>query len=228
MPASQLKIIVADNHPVYRTGLEAILLKINSAFEILQAENGFEILDILKSSVVDLILTDIHLPLIDGIETICKAKKFYPGIKVIAFLSMNEKPNILKIIKGEINGFLLKNSSSAIIETAIKKILCGNNYFSEEVQGDLKEKKTRKGKCQLDKYLREDLSEREKEILILICQQNSTRNISEKTGLSPKTIEIHRSHIMQKTHSSNMIGLALYAVEKGYVRVNNGDLQIIN
>ena len=211
-----LQIIIADDHPVFRIGMELIIKKINKSFHVLHAANGYEVLEIIRCHPVDIVFMDIRMPGMDGIETSYRIKKSTPGVKIIALSPMGEKYDVLKMFKAGANGYLLKNASLEKIETAFKAIIKGRNYFTEEIRCFFSGKLNEKCRLNLDKLLREELSEREKEILIFICRQFSTREIAEKTGLSEKTIEIHRGHIMDKTHSRNMVGLALYAVEKGF------------
>jgi DNA-binding NarL/FixJ family response regulator len=207
-----LKIIVADDQPVFRIGLELIIKKINKSFNVFHAANGCEILEIIKCHLIDIVFIDTCIPGMNCIEITCRIKQSNPDVKIIALSCMSEKYDVLRMFKAGANGYLLKNASLDKIENAFKTIIKGENYFTDEIKCFF----TANKKYILSKInlFREELTKRENDILKLICSQFTTKEISEKLHLSEKTIEVHRSHIMEKTHSKNMIGLALYAIER--------------
>jgi DNA-binding NarL/FixJ family response regulator len=213
-----LQIIIADDHPVFRIGMELIIKKINKSLNVLHASNGYEVLEILKCHAVDIVFMDIRMPGMDGIETTCRLKKSNPAVKIIALSSMSEKYDVLKMFKAGANGYLLKNASLEKIEMVVKKIIVGSNYFTNEAKYFTKANKEFRPNSADN--INEELTQRENDILKLICAQLSTKEISQELGLSEKTIEIHRGHILEKTHSKNMIGSVLYALENELISLH--------
>ncbi|HKR06130.1 MAG TPA: response regulator transcription factor, partial [Bacteroidia bacterium] len=153
-----LKIIVADNHPVFRTGMEMIIKKINESFHVFHAANGLEILEIIKYNTVNFVFMDIRMPGMDGIETTYRLKKSNPEMKIIALSTMAEKYDVLKMFKAGANGYLLKNASLEKIEMAFRTLIKGENYFTEEIRCFFSGKICEKFKVYLDKSLRQELT----------------------------------------------------------------------
>jgi DNA-binding NarL/FixJ family response regulator len=209
-----LHFIVADVQPIYCLGMETAIRKYDSSYRVFHATSGFEILEIVKKSTIHLIFMDILMPEINGLKTLRNIREINPSIKIIGLTKKSKDNDVLNFFKAGADGYLFKNLSLEKMEKAIHSIVRGNNCFTEEIRCFFSGKLNQKCKTKLDNVLREELSEREKEILRLICKQHSTNEISDLTGLSKKTIELHRGHIMAKTHSKNMVGLALYAIEK--------------
>lgn len=211
-----LKILIADDHPMFRKGLELSMKTISIIGKILQAENGLVVLDILEKEPVDIIFMDIKMPLQNGIDTTKIVTKKYPDIKVIALSMFDDKDNILEMFKAGVSGYLLKNTNKAEIEMAIKEVLQGGKYYSKEVS-DVLLQKIIKVESDENPTFNERLTERETEVLQYICAQLSTKEIADKMFLSDKTIEGHRLRLIQKTNSKNIAGLVMYAVEHGLV-----------
>lgn len=222
-----MNILIADDQPVYRAGMEMTIKKLNPAFGIMHASNGLEVLELVRHKSVDFIFMQTKMPLLNGIETTCRIRNTNPLVKIIALSLNDDRRDAIAMFRAGANGYMLKNASVEKIETALKTIIKGGNYFTEEVRCFFSGSVLEKCRQKLDKSLRQELSDREKEILVLICLQFSTKEISEQTGLSVKTIEIHRKHILEKTHSKNMVGLVLYALEKSIFNPSVPGVQIV-
>lgn len=212
-----LKILIADDHPMFRKGLELSIKTISIVGKILQAENGLQVLDVLETETADVIFMDIKMPLQNGIETTKLVVKKYPQIKVIALSMFDDKDNILEMFKAGVSGYLLKNTNKAEIETAIKEVLQGNKYYSKEVS-DVLLQRIISAETDATSYNADNkLTDREIEVLKLVCKQMSTKEIADVMCLSDKTIEGHRIRLMQKTNSKNLAGLVIYAVDHGLI-----------
>jgi DNA-binding NarL/FixJ family response regulator len=218
-----LKIIIADVNPAFRAGIELTIKKADSTYTVFHADSGYDVLELTSTNDIDVILIDVMIPELNCIQTTSIVRKGYPHIKIIGLSLNNDKYNMVKMFNAGINGYILKSTSLERIETAFKTIAKGGNYFTEEIRCFLSGKVCDEFKHYNNKSFHEALTPKEKEILMLICQQLSTKEISRKTDLSEKTIEIHRGHIMEKTRSKNMIGLALYAVQKGWINMRSID-----
>jgi len=212
---NNLTILIADDHPMFRKGLELSMKTISRVGKVLQAENGLQALEVLEKESVDIIFMDIKMPLQNGIETTRIVSKKYPAIKVIALSMSDDKENILEMFKAGVSGYLLKNTNKAEIEMAISEVLQGGKYYSKEVSDVLLEKII---KIELtNREYTEKLTERETTVLQYICKQMSTKEIADVMCLSDKTIEGYRLKLLQKTNSKNIAGLVIYAVEHGIV-----------
>ncbi len=212
MKESDFKILVADDHQLFRKGMESTLKTIKAVKQVFQAENGLEVINFLHNEMVDLIFMDIKMPVQDGIATTKMVTKHYPDIKVIAVSMFDDRDNILEMFKAGACGYLLKNTNKEELSDAITEVMNGGKYYSKEVSDVLLQKMINLN-LHKSKALLEPLTEREKEVLCLICEQLSTKEIAERIFLSDKTIEGHRLKLLQKTQSRNMAGLVMFAIE---------------
>jgi len=207
------KIILVDDHKMFRESLGFLLSKSKSIDVIAEAENGYEFIQLLQSCTPDLVLMDINMPKMNGIEATRIAIEQLPDLKVIA-LSMNGEENYYyQMIQAGAKGFVLKQSGSDQLEEAIESVLSGNDYFSPELLKNiiLNMGSTKKPE-QKNESIDIKLTEREQETLGLICTGNSTKEIAGKLSISPRTVEGHKARIMEKlgaTNSSNLIILAI-------------------
>ena len=212
MKESDFKILVADDHQLFRKGMESTLKTLKTVKQVFQAENGLEVINFLNNEMVDVIFMDIKMPVQDGIATTKMVTKHYPDIKVIAVSMFDDRDNILEMFKAGACGYLLKNTNKEELSDAITEVMNGGKYYSKEVSDVLLQKMINLN-LHKSKTLLEPLTEREKEVLCLICEQLSTKEIAERIFLSDKTIEGHRLKLLQKTQSRNMAGLVMFAIE---------------
>lgn len=208
----ELKILIADDHSLFRKGMESTLKLIKGVKQVKQAENGLEVINMLNTEPVDIIFMDIKMPVQDGITTTKMVSKHYPDIKIIALSMFDDRDNILEMFKAGASGYLLKNTNKEELEEAIAEVMEGGKYYSKEVSDVLLQKMINLN-LHKSRQLIEPLTEREKEILCLICEQLSTKEIAERIFLSDKTVEGHRLKLLQKTQSKNMAGLVMFAIE---------------
>ncbi len=210
-----IQIILADDHKMFLEGLYALLCD-DSRFKILAtAKNGREAINLIKANKdVDLLITDISMPEIDGIQLNKIVKRKYPQIKVIV-LSMHKQYDLIaKLISDNVDGYLLKNADIEELSTAIEKISEGDKYFSKNIrQGFLKSMFSPNALKQT--FVR--LSKREKEILILIANEYTNAEISEKLYISQYTAETHRKNILRKINAKNTAGIVRYAIQHGLI-----------
>jgi DNA-binding NarL/FixJ family response regulator len=212
MKESDFKILIADDHQLFRKGMESTLKTIKTVKQVFQAENGLEVINFLNNELVDVIFMDIKMPVQDGIATTKMVTKHYPDVKVIAVSMFDDRDNILEMFKAGACGYLLKNTNKEELSDAISEVMNGGKYYSKEVSDVLLQKMINLN-LHKSKALLEPLTEREKEVLCLICEQLSTKEIAERIFLSDKTIEGHRLKLLQKTQSRNMAGLVMFAIE---------------
>ncbi len=209
------EILLVDDHKIVRDGLRYYFETVDRYHIAAEAENGEQALGILKENKFDLVITDISMPKMDGIDLLKEIKQINPDQPVLALTMLDESRHIKKMISYGINGYLLKNSSEDAILKAIDRILEGEKYFPEEVTqtliNDIAGNKTPKRRLTVET----PLSHREKEILALIVDELSNQEIADKLFISTRTVDAHKRNLLQKTGAKNIAGLVIYALEHG-------------
>lgn len=207
----KIKILLVDDHRMVRSGLRALLER-NINYEVTaEAANGKEALLILEENDFDIILTDISMPVVNGIEFTKELIKAKPNLKVIALTMMDESRYIKQMLQAGASGYLLKNCSFDEINDAINKVLAGESYYTPKITNTVMDHLI--GKKKKDKKTnRYPLSEREKEVLHLIVKEYNNHEIAEQLCISPRTVEVHKRNLMDKTNSKSIAGLVLYAI----------------
>lgn len=204
-----IKLAIVDDHQIVIDGLHS-LLKGHPQYEIVLESNHPEtILEQLKKQPVDILLTDVMMPVMTGVELAREVKKQFPAIKIIT-LSMNGEGSLVNqmIDESDISGYLLKNIGQTEFLKALDKIAAGGIYFSDEVLQEMLKASERKKEVQENK-----LTNREIEIVRLIEKEYSNKKIAEELFLSERTVETHRKNIFRKTKTNSVIGLIKYAYE---------------
>jgi two-component system nitrate/nitrite response regulator NarL len=203
-----VRIIIADDHRVFIEGLKALLKE--AGFTIVaDAENGEELIRQVKIHTPDVVLTDIQMPGMDGIKATAEIKKGFPQVKIIALTMLLESPSIKKMLEAGASGYLVKTTSKEELIQAIKTIASGEKYFSKEVTLQLMNNFSEKSKTNTANIL----TKREKEILVLITQGLTDKEIAEKVFLSPLTVTTHRKNILSKLGLKNKVELTRFAME---------------
>ena len=207
------KITIVDDHKIFRDGLIMLLSNFDFVSVVGEAANGEEFLELIDNVKPDIVLMDINMPKMNGIEATKQALKKYPELKVIALTSFADDEYIEQMISAGVEGYMLKRSDIEDFEKAILKVAAGGSYFSSEIikviSRNLYKDKERKSGEQLFSQF----TAREKEILNLICKGLNNEQIAEVIHLSPKTIEKHKSNLFQKTETFNTVNLVIYAIK---------------
>ena len=206
-----ISVIIADDHVIFRKGLRAILNEIAEVKVVAEASNGQELLNTLKTQQADIILMDIKMPIMDGLEATEKVTKKYPDINIIALTMHEEIGYFNKMIDAGAVGFLLKKTNKDELEKAITVVMQGDNYFSQEFITSLNKHTMPKRVSTIS------ISEREQEVLELICKGHSNVEISKMLNLSQRTIDGHRSRLFEKTGAKNAPNLVLFAIKNGLI-----------
>lgn len=207
-----VKVIIVDDHIIFRKGLHTILNELDYVKVMGEASNGNELLDLLKKQTPDIIFMDIKMPVMDGIEATKKAISKYPDLKIIALTMFEEISYFNEMIDAGASGFLLKKTTTEELEKAVSLVLNDESYFSEEFMNSVnKYMKPRQKESTIK------LSEREQEVLELICKGFSNAEISRFLGLSSRTIDGHRAKLLEKTGAKNAPNLVMFALKNGLV-----------
>jgi DNA-binding NarL/FixJ family response regulator len=218
MTNKKIKIFLVDDHPLFREGLKFILSQVSN-FEIIgEASDGSEFLAKIENQLPDIALMDISMIGMDGIEATEKTTKKYPGLKIIAITSFGDEVYYLKMIKAGASGFIQKKTSIEELQKAIDTVTAGDNYFPQNILQRLLLKISNNNDTD-SKIHSNPLSQREKEILVLICQGFSNNEIGEKLFISPKTVDNHRTSLLSKTSTRNSAHLVMYAIKNNLVEL---------
>lgn len=211
----KISVILVDDHQLFREGLK-LMLNLNPKIgEIYQAANGIEFLDFLDKTTPDVVLMDINMPLMDGVEATKRALLLNPALKIIALSMYGDDEYYIKMIEAGARGFILKNSDIEVVEDAILSLMAGQNYFSSDVMTNLVLHLNKKN----SEEVKSELTERESEILYLICKGLSNQEIADTLFLSKRTVDKHRENILSKTNAKNTAGLVMFAIKHGIIQV---------
>jgi DNA-binding NarL/FixJ family response regulator len=211
----KIQIIIADDHQLFRNGLK-ILLNSFPEFEVTgEAANGEEFLKLLKNVQADIALMDIKMPEMDGIEATRRGLKMCPGINIIALSMYGEEEYYYKMVDAGAKGFLLKDSDISEVKEAILTVAKGGSFFSQELLYHV----IQKIKHREQENKSANLSKREKEILIKICEGFSNQEIAEALFISKRTVDKHRANLLGKTNSKNTASLILFAIRNKLIEI---------
>lgn len=211
--ANPVNIIIADNQIIFRRGFCTLLKKQNLVNIIDEVSNGEELLHATEKKRPHVIITDIQMPVMNGIEATRQIKKSFPDIQIIALSDLTEDHYMFKMLDAGASGFLLKNTTKEEILLAVKTVNQNETYYCNGITNQLLRSKTNSKPHHSEEKLH--FSDKEIEVIKLICEQYSTKEIADKLNENPRSIDTIRERIKKKTHSRNMVGITLYAVEHG-------------
>lgn len=209
---SDIRLILVDDHKIVLDGIKALLDDLDGFDCVATAENGQKAIDLLKVFDVDLLLMDIDMPVMNGIEATRIVKKDFPMVKVISLTQHSERGMVKQMLECGSDGYLLKNVAQDELANAIRNVVAGGQVFSEEVTMSLAGKAVGKNANGVEV----ELTEREIEILTLITEGLSSKQIGEKLFISPRTVDTHRTNLMNKLDIHNIAGLIRFALKNGY------------
>jgi DNA-binding NarL/FixJ family response regulator len=209
-----LKVVIADDHQMFIDGVKSLLGKEKNIHFVHEALNGEDALSFIKKNEIDLLITDISMPGMSGTELTKKIKQEFPQIKVLVLSMFNDPAIVNEILQSEAEGYILKNTGKSELLSAISKLMDDGTYYSNEVM-NLMLKHNRKKENNI--ATKDQLTERETEILKLVCEEFTTAGIAEKLFISPRTVDTHRKNILEKTQSKTIVGLIKYAFENNII-----------
>lgn len=212
-----IKVLIADDHTLFRTGVKTSLAHYGDIEFIGEAENGMQLLNLLKFLQPDVILLDIQMPIMDGIATLPEVKKILPNAKII-MLTMNDDVSMIsKLMEIGANSYLTKNSDSETIYEAIKTVHSKEYFFNEYTNKAMLSGLRNRRMVETNPVFDAELSEKEMQVLKLMCDEKSTKEIADIVEISPRTVEAIRDRLKIKTGAKSTAGLILYAVKHGIV-----------
>jgi DNA-binding NarL/FixJ family response regulator len=215
-----INLAIADDHKIFRNGLKATLEDCPDFKLLIEASNGKELIGQLTSHTPDVILMDIKMPEMDGMQTTTYIHQHFKQIRILALSMHNEDKYIVDMMKAGASGYLLKNAEPEEIIEAIQTVHEKGFYFNEHLSVTLIKQLVGPGSYTDSASQQQvDLNEREIEVLKLVCQEHSNQEIADKIFLSVRTVEGYRARLFEKTGSKNLVGLVIFAIKKGIISV---------
>ena len=213
----KLRILLADDHTVMRTGLRVLLERQANLEVVGEAENGRDAIQLAASLRPDVVVMDVGMPVLNGIEATRTIVTEQPNIAVVILSMHADESYVMRALKAGARGYLLKDSAPADLLGAIQAVTQNKSFFSPKVSRILAEDYVRvlKQKGAVDTY--DLLTSREREILQLLAEGKANKEVAAALNISPYTVETHRSHILEKLNLHNPAELILYAVRKGII-----------
>ncbi|HVW15178.1 MAG TPA: response regulator transcription factor [Mucilaginibacter sp.] len=215
-----INLAIADDHKIFRNGLKATLEDYPDLKLVIEASNGKELIGQMATHVPDVVLMDIKMPEMDGMQTTAYLREHFGQVKVLTLSMHNEDKYIVDMMKAGASGYLLKNAEPEEIIEAISTVYNKGFYFNEHLSVTLIKQLVGPGSyTEHTGQQSVELNDREIEILRLVCQEYSNQEIADKIFLSVRTVEGYRARLFEKTGSKNLVGLVIFAIKRGIISV---------
>lgn len=210
-----IRILLADDHEIFRDGFRVMLKKQKEFQLIAEAGNGKELIETALQCQPDVIVTDIKMPEMDGIEATKKLQSLLPQTNVIALSMFEDEHLIVDMLEAGAKGYLLKNANKEEVFEALKTVAANGTYYCNHTTQKLAQLIANSDYNPEKKSEKVTFTDRELDVIKLICQQYVSKEIADKLGLSPRTVESHRVKIMEKMDVKNTAGIVIYAIRDG-------------
>ena len=215
---ADIKLVIADDHEIFRDGFKLMLSKFPEIMLVGEAGNGRELLELIEKENPDVILTDIKMPVMDGIEATKKIAELYPDKGIIGLSMYDDDELIIEMLEAGAKGYLIKNAGKDQIIEAIKTVYNDEPYYCKTTSHKLTQMIAKSRFNPYKKTEKAEFSEREKEIIAGICDEMTNKEIGDKLFISVRTVEGHRLKILEKMNVKNTVGLVVYAIKNGIVK----------
>jgi len=210
----QIKVLIVDDHTLVRDGIRALLMLALDIEVIGEAANGKEALDKIKQLVPDIVLMDLAMPIMGGLDTIRRIRKDYPATKVLVLTQYDDSDYVIPAIEAGARGFITKMAAFSELATAIQAVDKGASYLSPSAAAALVQECQQKPSYEGEKEPYEQLTEREREVLKLVVEGYTAKQIADILIVSPKTVEWYKTSLMSKLNIRNKTDLIKYAIRK--------------
>jgi DNA-binding NarL/FixJ family response regulator len=209
------RVLLADDHALVRAGIRALLERIEGVEVVGEAGDGLQTLELIKEHQPDVVLLDLTMPKLSGLEVLKETKAKFPSVRAIVLTVHKTEEYAVHALRSGAAGFLPKSAASTELENAIKAVVCGEDYLSPEISSQA-----------IFKYLRDaasgsllQLTTRQREVLQMIAEGVSTKMIAQRLNLSAKTVETHRAQLMERLNIHDIAGLVRYAIKMGLISI---------
>ncbi|MGK0186645.1 MAG: DNA-binding NarL/FixJ family response regulator [Verrucomicrobiales bacterium] len=213
-----IRIIIAEDHALMRAGIQALLRNYSDIEIVAQAANGREVIQQINDHMPDVVLMDIGMPVLNGFEATAQASDAFPGVAVIIVSMHTKEEYVLRALRAGARGYVVKDAEAEELHTAIRTVALGKSYFSPLVSSYLADYVRRTG-GNLEQSPYEALTRRQREVLQLIAEGRTTKEIAAVLHIGVKTVETHRTQLMNHLDIHDIAGLVRYAVRVGIVDV---------
>ncbi len=219
MTTKKIRVLLAEDHTIVRQGLIA-LLRAEPDMEVVgEASDGVEAIEMAKKIIPDVVLMDIGMRNLNGLEATRKIKKLFPHMKVLVLTMYDNEEWIFQILRAGASGYLIKDSAMTDLTSAIRAIHQGDSYLSPSISKKVIDEYIRKAEMGEKTGMEDLLSKREREILQLIAEGHSAPKIASRLCISKKTVEAHKTHMMEKLNIHDKVGLIKYAIRMGLTKL---------
>jgi DNA-binding NarL/FixJ family response regulator len=216
---AKIRVLVTDDHAIVRDGICALLALTGDIEAVGVAANGREALEMVRELMPDVVLMDIAMPIMGGVEAIRRIRKEFPKVKVLALTQYDDKAYVFPVIEAGASGFISKTAASTELATGIRSVHRGDSFLSPSVARFLVEDYQQVASMKESQDPYEQLTNREREVFKLVAEGHTTQEIAAMLVLSPKTVERHKTNLMAKLDIHNRTELVKYALRKGIITV---------
>lgn len=214
----KIKILLADDHQMFLDGLTSLLSQVKEVEIVGAVNDGSKVIEQLKTKKPDLVILDLNMPVLNGLETTKEIKKSHPQVRVLGLTMDNDLDSITGMLEAGASGYILKNTGKAELELAIQQVMAGRHYLSQSISTQLAQNLLLNlNQKKPDKNILDNLTEREIEILKMIALEHSNTEIANLLFISPKTVETHRKNLMRKIGVKNSLGVYKFALKNKLV-----------
>jgi len=218
-PSKTVKIAIADDHRIFRDGLKLLFKKVKHIELVGEAANGSELIEIAKVAKPDVILTDIVMPVVDGIEAVKHILSLQLNVGIIALSMFDEENLVIDILEAGALGFLMKNAEKDEILAAIEAVVNGQPYYCSAISTILSRLICTSKFNPYKGYVTPLFSDKEIQIIQAICEEFTSKEIADKLFCSIRTVEWHKANIMQKMHVKSSTGIVIYAIKNNIYKI---------
>lgn len=215
----KIKVLIVDDHHLVRDGIRALLALIANIDVVGEADNGKASLDMVKELAPDVVLMDLAMPIMGGLEATRRIRREFPETKVLALTQYDDSEYVIPVIEAGASGFVTKMSAFSDLASAIESVHAGNSFLSPSAASVLVEDYQHKVVAGNDKDPYEQLTDREREVFKLVAEGHSTREIAEMLVVSPKTVDGYKTNLMNKLNIHNKTDLIKFAVRRKIITV---------
>lgn len=212
-----IRLVIADDHALFREGLRTILNTYEDLEVVAEAAHGRELQALMGQHEVDVVLLDLKMPEMDGLQATAWLREKHPEVRVIILSMVDEDRMVAHLMEQGVHGYLLKDTQSDELHRALRSVVDRGYYFNERTSKALLESVKHKSKKPPSLDYGQTLTRREQEVLDLICKELTTAEIGEKLFISPRTVEGHRKSLVEKFGVRNTAGLVLKAYKEGWI-----------
>lgn len=214
-----ISVVLADDHGLVRAGIRQLLAEVNRVEVVAETGDGREVIKLVKEHQPRIVLLDIGMPGLNGLEAAARVSKEYPGTAVIMLSMHSNEEYVLRALRAGASGYLLKDAATSELELAIQSVIHGKTYLSPQISRTLVQEYLDNSAAARSPL--ERLTVRQREILQLVAEGHTTREIADMLNVSVKTVESHRSAVMERTRRKDVAGLTRFAIQTGLIQADN-------